>query len=98
MEKSNGSNILTETSKQSGGKHIFHLACSTPYCYTNRERSVAMAIDMQNRYKKIDEWKSKNVDRIHLEVPKGVKEQWREQAQAEGKSLQKWIIEKVSRD
>lgn len=57
-----------------------------------------MPLDKPKQYKRISEWKRQNIDRIALEVSKGLKEEWREKAKAEGKSLNEWIIEKVSRD
>lgn len=55
-------------------------------------------IDMEKRIKRQNEWIKDKMDRIYLVVSKGVKDEWKSKAAAEGKSLNEWIIERVSRD
>ena len=50
-----------------------------------------------DQIKYIAEYNKKNYDRLTLMVPKGLKDQWKEQAKAEGMSLTAWIIKKTER-
>lgn len=51
----------------------------------------------KKQYCRQNAWKAENRDRIELVVPKGTKDKWKDQAHAEGKSLNEWLIEKISR-
>lgn len=53
-----------------------------------------MAIDRDKQNKRQNEWTRNNRDRIELLVPKGYKDIWKAQAQAEGITLAQWIIKK----
>jgi len=53
-------------------------------------------IDKQKQYNRQRKWEKENYERIALNVPKGTREAWKEQAEAEGKSLTQFIIDKVS--
>jgi len=55
-------------------------------------------IDTKKQYRRQNAWKATTKDRIEVNVPKGIKEAWQEQAKAEGLSLNEWIIKRVSRD
>lgn len=55
-------------------------------------------IDKEKQYKRQNEWRRKNLDRIALEVPKGMKDRLKEQAKAEGKSLNEYLNERISRN
>lgn len=55
-------------------------------------------IDTKKQYTRQNAWKAKTKDRIELTVPKGTKEAWKAQAEAEHKSLNEWLIERISRD
>lgn len=57
-----------------------------------------MAVDKDKQYRRQRNWEKANYDRVALNVPKGLRDKWKEQATAEGKSLTEWIIERVSRD
>lgn len=54
-------------------------------------------IDRKKQNTRQNEWKKKNQDSVHLMLPKGMKEKWKAEADAEGLSLTQYIIEKVSR-
>lgn len=45
-----------------------------------------------------NKWKAENQDRIYLNVPKGYKDKWTQEAKAEGLSLTEYIIRKVEGD
>ena len=57
-----------------------------------------IGVDKEKQNKRQNEWTKLNCDRINLKVPKGTRDKWRERAVSEGKSLNKWIIDRVSRD
>ena len=60
------------------------------------ERRVG--IDKDKQYKRQDSWVRENKDRLQIYLPKGLKDELKAKAAAEGKSLNEWIIERVSRD
>ena len=53
-----------------------------------------MAVDKAKQYKRQQAWTKANKERIVLDAPKGTREAWKAQAQAEGLSLTEWIIKK----
>jgi len=55
-------------------------------------------IDKPKQIARQDAWVRDNKDRLQLYLPKGVKDEWKSKAAAEGKSLNEWIIERASRD
>ena len=52
-------------------------------------------IDKKKMYARQNQWKKDNQDAIRLNVPKGMKDLWKERAAAEGLSLTEYIIRKV---
>lgn len=57
-----------------------------------------MAIDKEKQFKRQHEWISQNRDRMELTLPKGLKDEWKAKADAEGISLTQWIIKKCQGD
>lgn len=53
-------------------------------------------IDKEKQYKRQQAWEKENYERISLNVPKGTKEKLKLKAQAEGKSLTQWIIDRLT--
>lgn len=54
--------------------------------YTESQKKAAM------------KYLSEKTEDVRLRVPKGTKEIWRAKAEAEGKSLQRFIIDKVNEE
>ena len=52
-----------------------------------------MATQAQIRAK--DKYRAKTYDQINIQVPKGTRDRWRAQAEAEGKSLTAYIVARV---
>lgn len=57
-----------------------------------------MAIDKEKQTARQNDWTRNNRDRIELLVPKGLKEEWKVQAAAEGLTMAQWIIKKCQGD
>ncbi len=57
-----------------------------------------MAIDRDKQNKRQNQWKRDNQDKVTLMVPKGTKDAWKAQAEAEGTNLTQWIIKKCQGD
>lgn len=55
----------------------------------------SMAVDKEKQSKRQNDWVRNNKDRIELLVPKGMKAEWKAQADAEELTLAQWIIKKV---
>lgn len=51
-------------------------------------------VDKEKQYKRQDAWTKANIDRMELKLPKGLKEEWKNKAEASGLSLTQWIIKK----
>lgn len=52
-------------------------------------------MDKKEYYKLINDWQKAKKDRVILLVPKGYKDKWKGLATLEGKSLTRWIFEKI---
>lgn len=57
-----------------------------------------MAIDKEKQFNRQDAWKKANRERMELTLPKGLKDEWKAKADAEGVSLTQWIIKKCQGD
>lgn len=57
-----------------------------------------MAIDREKQNKRQNDWKKTNQDAVRLQVPKGMKDIWKAQADEAGISLTEWIIKKCQGD
>lgn len=55
-------------------------------------------IDKEKQYKRQDDWKKANRERMELTLPIGTKAEWKVKAAAEGLSLTEWIIKKCQGD
>ena len=55
-------------------------------------------IDTEKQFKRQSEWVRENRDRIQVYLPKGLKEQLKAKATAEGKSLNEWIVNKLTEE
>lgn len=54
-----------------------------------------MARTKKEIFDKINQWKKENTDRVIMQVPKGYKDKWKGLATLEGKSLTRWIFDKI---
>lgn len=55
-----------------------------------------MAVDIEKRNKRQNSWIKENTDRINFTMPKGMKEQIQEAANAAGVSPSEWIREAIT--
>lgn len=51
-------------------------------------------VDKEKQFKRQNAWRSENREKIEIWLPKGIKDQWKAQAAAEGISLTEWIQKK----
>lgn len=68
--------------------------------YTEKEKKwkgkdKIMAQSKKELWKQINDWKKEKTDRVILQVPKGYKDKWKGLATLEGKSLTRWIFDKI---
>lgn len=51
-------------------------------------------IDKEKQFKRQRAWTKQNKERIVMDAPKGLRDEWKAKAEAEGLSLTAWIIKK----